>query len=88
MSDGALKVGLTRASAIKFTAKVAAVSAQTLLETGKTAGQLKDECCSPSGGAIYGISVLDKSEISAGISNAVESAFKRAQQMAQTGNMD
>ena len=86
MSDGALKIGLNRASAVKFAAKTVNCATQTLLESGKHPNELKDEVCAPSGGAIYGLSILDKADVASGVSGAVEAAFKRAMSLAKEDN--
>lgn len=79
MADGAFKVGLSRQMALKFAAKTVQSAAQSLLETGKHPGELRDSVCSPKGPAIYGIHVLDKADVSSGITAAIEAAHKRAQ---------
>jgi len=81
MADGAFKVGLSRQMALKFAAKTVQSAAQSLLETGKHPGELRDSVCSPKGPAIYGIHVLDKADVSSGITAAVEAAHKRAQEL-------
>lgn len=86
MSDGALKIGLSRASAVKFAAKTVNCATQTLLESGKHPNELKDEVCAPSGGAIYGLSILDKADVASGVSGAVEAAHKRALSLARDDN--
>lgn len=83
MSDGALKIGLSRSSAIKFSAKTVNCATQSLLESGRHPNELKDEVCAPAGGAIYGLNVLDKQDVASGVSGAVEAAFKRALQLAK-----
>ncbi|KAH9388751.1 PREDICTED: pyrroline-5-carboxylate reductase 3-like [Rhagoletis zephyria] len=86
MSDGALKIGLSRAAAVKFSAKTVNCATQTLLESGKHPNELKDEVCAPSGGAIYGLSILDKADVASGVSGAVEAAYKRALSLAREDN--
>jgi len=57
-----------------------------MLESGKHPTELRDEVCSPSGAAIYGIHVLDKAEVQSGVAAAVEAAHKRANEMAKSDN--
>ncbi|KAI2802828.1 hypothetical protein BLOT_006950 [Blomia tropicalis] len=83
LSDGGLKIGLNRSMALKFAAKTVSCAADTLLESGKHPNELKDEVCGPSGGAIYGLSMLDKTDVASGISGAVEAAHKRAISLAR-----
>lgn len=86
LADGAFKMGLNRGMAIKLAAKTAQCAAQTLLESGKHPGELRDSCTSPSGAAVYGIHVLDKADVASGIAAAVEAAHKRAKEMAEADN--
>ncbi|RWS23271.1 pyrroline-5-carboxylate reductase-like protein 1 [Leptotrombidium deliense] len=83
LSDGAFKMGLSRQMALKFAAKTVMCAASSLLETGKHPGELKDSVCSPKGGAIYGIHVMDKADCASGITAAVEAAHKRAIELAK-----
>jgi pyrroline-5-carboxylate reductase len=48
--------------------------------------ELRDEVCSPSGAAIYGIHVLDKADVQSGVTAAVEAAHKRADELAKSDN--
>ena len=84
ISDGALKIGLGRAVAIKFAAKTSKCASETLLKLGTVhPNELKDEVCAPSSGAIYGCSILDKADVASGVSGAVEAAHKRAMSLAR-----
>ncbi|XP_054160633.1 pyrroline-5-carboxylate reductase 3-like [Oppia nitens] len=85
MSDGATKMGLSRDMATKFAAKTVQSAAQSLLESGKSPTELRDDVCSPAGPAIYGIHVLDKADCASGVSAAVEAAHKRAAELAKEG---
>ena len=78
LADGAVKMGLEREVAIKLAAKTLNCAAQSVLESGKHPGQLRDNVCSPQGAAIYGIHVLDKADVASGIAAAVEAASNRA----------
>lgn len=82
LADGAFKMGLSRQQAIKFAAKTSQCAAQSLLESGKHPAELRDHVSSPSGAAIYGIHVLDKADVSSGVTAAVEAAHKRASDLA------
>lgn len=86
ISDGALKIGLSRSTAVKFTAKTVNCATQTLLSSGRHPNELKDEVCAPSGAAIYGVNVLDKGDVGSGVSSAVEAAYRRAQSLAKDEN--
>lgn len=83
LADGAFKMGLSRQMALKFAAKTVQCAAQTQLESGKHPGELRDDVCSPSGAAIYGVHVLDKADVASGIAAAIEAAHKRAAELAE-----
>lgn len=83
LSDGAFKMGLSRQMALRFAAKTLQCAAQTQLETGRHPSELKDDVCSPSGAAVYGVHVLDKADVASGISAAIEAAHKRASELAE-----
>jgi len=83
LSDGALKMGLSRPMALRFAAKTLQCAAQTQLESGKHPSELKDDVCAPSGAAVYGVHVLNKADVASGISAAIEAAHKRASELAE-----
>jgi pyrroline-5-carboxylate reductase len=62
LADGAFKMGPLRAMATKFAAKTLQSATQAMFESEKHPMELRDEVCSPSGAAIYGIHVLDKAD--------------------------
>ncbi|XP_015785492.1 pyrroline-5-carboxylate reductase 3-like [Tetranychus urticae] len=72
MADGALKAGLDRSIAIKFAAKTLQCAAQSLLETGKHPGELRDHVCAPGGPAIEGINKMNNLDLNGSIISAVE----------------
>lgn len=82
LADGAFRMGLSRAQAIRFASKTAQCAAQTLLESGKHPAELRDTVSSPSGAALYGIHVLEKNDVASGVTAAVEAAHKRAYDLA------
>jgi pyrroline-5-carboxylate reductase len=84
LADGAFKMGLSREMSNKFAAKTVQSATQVMLESGKHPIELRDEVCSPSGAAIYGIHILDKSGVKSGVVEAVEAAHKRADELAAT----
>ena len=83
ISDGGFKMGLAKNVAVKLAAKVLQSASASLLESGKHPSDLRDQCTSPSGPAIYGIHVLDKQDCASGIAGAIESAFKRIRELAE-----
>ena len=84
MADGAFKMGLSRVMAIKFAAKTVQCGAQCLLESGRHPSELRDAVTAAGGPAIYGIHVLDKADVASGIQAAVEAAYRRAGELADT----
>lgn len=84
MADGAFKMGLSRVMAIKFAAKTVQCGAQCLLESGRHPSELRDAVTAAGGPAIYGIHVLDKADVASGIQAAVEAAYRRAGELAET----
>jgi pyrroline-5-carboxylate reductase len=84
MADGAFKMGLARPMAVKLAAKTLQCAAQALVESGKHPGELRDEVCSPSGAAIYGVHVLDKADVASGVAAAIEASYKRADELSKS----
>lgn len=71
-------MGLSRAASVKFAAKTADCAASNLLSSGKNLNELREDCCAPGGGAVYGISTLDKCDVASGFTTAIEAAYQRA----------
>lgn len=85
MADGALKIGLDRSHALKFSAKVLQCAAQSLLETGKHPGQLTDQVCAPGGPAIEGITKMNNLDLNGAIVSAVQKSKEFADQALKKG---
>lgn len=81
LSDGGVKMGLPKNLAVKLAAKTLRSAAASLLESGKHPSDLRDQCTSPSGPAIYGLNILDQKEAGSGIATAIEGAFKRVREL-------
>lgn len=81
LSDGAFKMGLPKLHALNLSAKTLFSAAGSLLESGKHPSDLRDQCTSPSGAAIYGVHVLDKMDCASGIAASVEAAYKRIKEL-------
>lgn len=81
LSDGGVKMGLPKSLAVKLAAKTLRSAAASLLESGKHPSDLRDQCTSPSGPAIYGLNILDQKEAGSGIATAIEGAFKRVREL-------
>jgi len=86
LADGGVKMGLNKLMAIKLATKTIQSAAQTLLETNKGPAELRDDSTSPSGGAIYGIHVLDKQDCASGIQAAIDASYRRLKELVDVSN--
>ncbi|XP_012252244.2 pyrroline-5-carboxylate reductase [Athalia rosae] len=82
LADGAVKMGVPRALATKFSAQVLVGAGKMVLQTGRHPGQLKDEVCSPGGTTITGMYALEQGGVRGALMNAVESGVKRSEELA------
>jgi len=78
LSDGGVRAGLPRDTALALAAATLKGAAGMVLETGKHPGLLKDMVTSPSGTTIEGVSVLESRGFRSAVSDAVYAAYKRA----------
>lgn len=74
MADGALRIGLDRNHGLKFSAKVLQCAAQSILETGKHPGHLRDQVCAPGGPAIEGINKMNNLDFNGSVITAVQNS--------------
>ncbi|MGE4317942.1 MAG: pyrroline-5-carboxylate reductase [Deferribacterales bacterium] len=81
LSDAGVKMGLTRADAVKLAAQTVLGSAKMVLETGKHPGELKDAVTSPGGTTICGLHELEKGGLRSTVMNAVEAASKKSEEL-------
>nr|CAD7457134.1 unnamed protein product [Timema tahoe] len=81
LSDGAVKMGIPREMATRFSAQTLLGAAKMVLETGKHPGQLKDEVCSPGGSTICGVHALELGGLRHALIDAVEAATKRSEEI-------
>lgn len=77
LADGAVAAGLPRGQALMWAAQAVAGSAETVLQSGKHPGQLKDEVCSPGGSTIEGVKALEARAFRGSVIQAVEAAFEK-----------
>lgn len=81
MADGAVKMGVPRAMAIKFAAQVLVGAGKMVLETERHPGQLKDEVCSSGGTTITGVHAMERGQVRGSMMNAIEAAVNKANEM-------
>lgn len=81
LADGGVKCGLPRDKAIKYAAQTLLGSSKMVLETGRHPEELKDAVCSPGGSTIAGVHSLEKGAFRNSAMDAVESAYKRTQEL-------
>lgn len=81
LSDGGVRMGLTREIATKLAAQTVLGAAQMVLETGQHPGMLKDAVTSPGGTTIAGLHALERGGLRGTLMNAVEAATVRAREL-------
>ena len=87
LTDGGVKMGLPRATALELAAQTVKGAACLVLETGKHPGQLRDEIMSPAGTTAYGVHALEGGQgFRNSIINAVEAATNRGHALKELAN--
>ena len=81
LSDGGVKMGLSRATATRLAAQTLAGAAEMLLSTGLHPGSLKDSVTSPGGTTIAGLHAMEIGGVRAALMNAVEAATLRSREL-------
>lgn len=81
LADGAVRQGISRASAIEFAAQTVCGAAKTVQIMKKHPAVLRDEVCSPGGTTIAGIHELERGGVRAAIMNALEKSTQRAKEL-------
>ena len=84
LSDGAVLMGLPRATATQLAAQTLLGAAKMVLETGEHPGVLKDAVTSPGGTTIAGLHQLETGGLRGILMNAVQAATEKSKQL---GNM-
>jgi pyrroline-5-carboxylate reductase len=81
LADGGVRAGLPRDKALRYAAQTVMGSAAMVLETGNHPAELKDMVASPAGTTIAGIAALENGAFRGIVMNAVNEAFKRAEEL-------
>jgi pyrroline-5-carboxylate reductase len=84
LSDGGVKMGLSRRNAQRLAAQTVMGAARLLLETNEHPGRLKDMVTSPGGTAIAGLATLEAGGLRTTLINAVEAATLRSRELGRT----
>ncbi len=77
LADGGVECGLPRAEALEFAAQTVLGAAETVLQTGKHPGELKDAVCSPGGTTIAGVHALEDGAFRSLCMDAVRAAYEK-----------
>jgi len=83
LSDGGVRVGLTRDISTALAAQTVYGAAKMALETGLHLGVLKDMVTSPGGTTIAGLHALERGNLRAALMDAVEAATRRSAELAK-----
>lgn len=83
LSDGAVLMGLPRATATQLAAQTLLGAAKMVLETGEHPGTLKDAVTSPGGTTITGLHQLETGGLRGILMNAVQAATEKSKQLGE-----
>ena len=81
LADGAVKCGLPRDKAMKYSKQTILGSGAMMMSVDKHPGQLKDEVCSPGGTTIEGVLALENGGFRYLASSAVTAAFEKTSKL-------
>ena len=81
LADGAVRLGMTRDTALLLTAQTLYGAAKLQLETGTHPAQLKDQVTSPGGTTAAGLHALEAGAARAALMAAVSAATQRAEEL-------
>ncbi len=84
LSDGGVRMGLPRDTALLLAAQTMLGAAKLFLSGDRHPGQLKDMVTSPGGTTIAGIQALEEGGLRAALIRAVEAATLRSQELGKT----
>lgn len=81
LADAGVECGLPRDKAMTYAAQTLSGAAELLLMSGKHAGVLKDEVCSPGGSTIQGVHSLEENSFRGTVMGAVKASFERTKEL-------
>lgn len=81
LADGGVACGLPRDKAMAYAAQMLYGSADLLIKSGRTPGELKDAVCSPGGSTIRGVHALEEGGLRGTVMDAVVAAFERTKEL-------
>jgi pyrroline-5-carboxylate reductase len=84
LSDGGVRMGLPRDTAVRLAAQTVLGAAQMVLSTGQHPGALKDAVASPGGTTIAGVHVLEQRAFRGALMDAVQAATERSRQLGKS----
>ena len=77
LADGGVECGLPRDKALLYAAETLIGAAETVKQSGKHPGELKDAVCSPGGSTIEGVLALEEGAFRSVSSSAVVAAYEK-----------
>ncbi|MEM1269890.1 MAG: pyrroline-5-carboxylate reductase [Bacteroidota bacterium] len=83
LTDGGVKQGLTRSTALRLAAQTVFGAAKLVLETGKHPAILRDEVTTPGGTSIAAVAELESHGLRTMLINAVATATERSQELSR-----
>ncbi len=81
LADAAVKMGMPRAQAIRFSAQTLKGAAEMVISTGSHPGALKDGVCSPAGTTIAAVTKLEEKGFRSAIIEAALAAWERSKEL-------
>ncbi|MBC7327502.1 pyrroline-5-carboxylate reductase [bacterium] len=81
LSDGGVKIGLPKELSLQIVSQLLLGSVALLQTSSLHPMQLKDNVCSPGGTTIAGVQVLERNGLRGIIMEAIETAFRRAEEL-------
>jgi pyrroline-5-carboxylate reductase len=81
LSDAAVRMGMPRAQAIRFSAQTLKGAAEMVLTTGTHPAALKDGVCSPAGTTIAAVNTLEECGFRSAIIKAALAAWERSKEL-------